>query len=188
MEFSQSNIPSAQDLLSSGELFVPFSEFPVQTIYETPGWFEKKLQEGKPFVIRGLNQIDCWDASTLNNGCLVTSSSSGAIPVRNCQTGRDVRMRLRDLIPTDHSRAGHVRESLYAKDLQCPAEWIRALKAVLPSYLIQLGSFDLFRVLPKEITPEVLMAYVGTKLSLSGFHRCFSGTVALNLMIESEGM
>ncbi|KJK65061.1 hypothetical protein P875_00010687 [Aspergillus parasiticus SU-1] len=187
MEFSQSNIPSAQDLLRSGELFVPFSEFPVQTIYETPGWFEKKLQEGKPFVIRGLNQIDCWDASTLNNGCLVTSSSSGAIPVRNCQTGRDVRMRLRDLIPTDHSRAGHVRESLYAKDLQCPAEWIRALKAVLPSYLIQLGSFDLFRVLPKEITPEVLMAYVGTKLSLSGFHRCFSGTVALNLMIESEG-
>ncbi|KAE8421824.1 hypothetical protein BDV36DRAFT_280400 [Aspergillus pseudocaelatus] len=187
MEFSQSNIPSAQDLLRSGELFVPFSEFPVQTIYETTGWFERKLQEGKPFVIRGLNQLDCWDAPTLNNGCLVTSSSSGAIPVRNCQTGRDVRMRLRDLIPTDHTRAGHVRESLYAKDLQCPAEWIRALKAVLPSCLMQLGSFDLFRVLPKEITPEVLMAYVGTQLSLSGFHRCFSGTVALNLMVESEG-
>ncbi|OGM41035.1 hypothetical protein ABOM_010289 [Aspergillus bombycis] len=183
MEFSQSNIPSAQDLLRSGGLFVPFSEFPVQAIYETPGWFEKKLQEGKPFVIRGLNQTDRWDASTLNNGCLVTSSSSG---VRNCQTGRDVRMRLRDLIPTDHSRAGHVRESLYAKDLQCPVEWIRALKTVLPSCLMQLGSFDLFRVLPKEITPEVLMAYVGTQFSLSGFHRCFSGTVALNLMIESE--
>ncbi|KNG87688.1 hypothetical protein ANOM_003907 [Aspergillus nomiae NRRL 13137] len=183
MEFSQSSIPSVQDLLRSGGLFVPFSEFPVQAIYETPGWFEKKLQEGKPFVIRGLNQTDRWDASTLNNGCLVTSSSSG---VRNCQTGRDVRMRLRDLIPTDHTRAGHARESLYAKDLQCPVEWIRALKAVLPSCLMQLGSFDLFRVLPKEITPEVLMAYVGTQLSLSGFHRCFSGTVALNLMIESE--
>lgn len=140
MEFSQSDIPSAQDLLRSGGLFVPFSEFPVQTIYETTGWFERKLQEGKPFVIRGLNQLDCWDTPTLNNGCLVASSSSGgmylkvagyishtdllttvlgllclAIPVRNCQTGRDVRMRLRDLIPTDHTRAGHVRES-YVKE------------------------------------------------------------------------
>ena len=79
MEFSQSSIPSVQDLLRSGGLFVPFSEFPVQAIYETPGWFEKKLQEGKPFVIRGLNQTDRWDASTLNNGCLVTSSSSGGM-------------------------------------------------------------------------------------------------------------
>ncbi|KAE8373156.1 hypothetical protein BDV26DRAFT_272685 [Aspergillus bertholletiae] len=187
MEFSQSSIPSAQDLLRSGGLFVPFSEFPVQAIYESPVWLEEKLQEGKPFVIRGLNRVDRWDASTLNNGSLVTSSSSGAIPIRNCQTGRDVRMRLRDLVPTDHTRASHIRESLYAKDLQCPAEWVRALKAVLPSCLMQLGSFDLFRVLPKEIAPEVLMAYVGTQLSLSGFHRCFSGTVALNLMIESEG-
>jgi hypothetical protein len=137
-------------------------------------------------------------------------------------------MRLRDLIsPSDHARVGHVRESyvkleswyyipvtcftdnfgrLYAKDLHCPTDWIRALKAVLPSCLMQLGSFDLFRVLPKDMVPEVLMAYVGTQMSMyvysrqkssilthwylnrrSGFHRCFSGTVALNLMIESEG-
>ncbi|KAE8348848.1 hypothetical protein BDV28DRAFT_75490 [Aspergillus coremiiformis] len=187
MEFSQSNIPSAQDLLRSEGPFVPFSEFPVQTIYETPGWFAKKLQEGKPFVIRGLNQIGHWDASALSNECLITSSSR-AIPVRNCQTGRDIRMRLRDLISsTDHVRVGHIRGSLYAKDLQCPVEWAKALKTVLPSYLMQLGSFDLFRMLPKEIAPEVLMAYVGTQMSLSGLHRCFSGTVALNLMIESEG-
>jgi hypothetical protein len=77
MEFSPSNIPSAQDLLRSGGPFVPFSEFPVQTIHETPGWFERKIQEGKPFVIRGLNQIGEWDASALSNECLVASSSSG---------------------------------------------------------------------------------------------------------------
>ncbi|KAF5858510.1 hypothetical protein ETB97_004306 [Aspergillus alliaceus] len=180
MELSQSNIPSAQDLLRSGGPFVPFSEFPVQTIYETPDWIEKKLRDGKPFVIRGLNLNAHWDASFLSNECLIASSSSG---VRNCQTGRDIRMRLRDLIsPTNHTRVGHVRESLYAKDLPCPPEWIRALKAVLPSCLMQLGSIDLFRVLPKDIIPEVLMAYVGTQMSL-----CFSGTVALNLMIESDG-
>ena len=30
------------------------------------------------------------------------------------------------------------------------------------------------------------MAYVGSEGSSSGFHRCFSSTVALNLLIESE--
>lgn len=55
---------------------------------------------------------------------------------------------------------------LYAKDLHCPSEWTAALDAVLPPSLRHLGSLDLFRVLPKEIAPEVLLAYVGTRKSL----------------------
>jgi hypothetical protein len=64
--------------------------------------------------------------------------------------------------------------SLYAKDLQCPEEWVKALKAILPSSLQHLGSLDLFRVLPREIAPEVLMAYAGTQGSL---YVNFSNTV-----------
>jgi hypothetical protein len=32
-----------------------------------------------------------------------------------------------------------------------------------------------------------MMAYVGSEGSSSGFHRCFSSTVALNLLVESDG-
>ncbi|KAE8146561.1 hypothetical protein BDV25DRAFT_162242 [Aspergillus avenaceus] len=186
MQVSKLSTPSAQDLLHFGEPFAPFSEFPVQAIHNDPSWFEAKLREGKPFVIRGLNRTAQWDELILSNECL-TTSSPGVLPVRNCQTGRDVKMRLHDLLSPTDARVGHVRDFLYAKDLHCPTEWIEALQAVLPSCLMQLGSFDLFRVLPKDIMPEVLMAYVGTRMSFSGFHRCFSGTVALNLMVESEG-
>jgi hypothetical protein len=56
--------------------------------------------------------------------------------------------------------------SLYAKDLPCPEEWVKALKAILPPSLQHLGSLDLFRVLPREIAPEVLLAYAGTQGSL----------------------
>lgn len=58
------------------------------------------------------------------------------------------------------------RLSLYAKDLHCPREWARSFESLLPSSLRHLGSLDLFRALPKETTPEVLMAYVGSRKSL----------------------
>ncbi|PYH63151.1 uncharacterized protein BO96DRAFT_429576 [Aspergillus niger CBS 101883] len=170
--------PSAQDLLRTGEPFVPFSEYSVQDIThlsedETTGWVETKLRDGKPFVIRGFSHLKEWDRSILNNERLGSLSSSA---------GRDAKMRLQDLLSqTECARAGNVRElqaSLYAKDLQCPQAWIKALEAFLPSAMRHLGSLDLFRMLPKETAPEVLMA--------SGFHRCFSGTVALNLLVESE--
>lgn len=32
-----------------------------------------------------------------------------------------------------------------------------------------------------------MMAYVGSEGSCSGFHRCFSSTVALNFLIDTEG-
>ncbi|GIK01608.1 hypothetical protein Aspvir_005646 [Aspergillus viridinutans] len=185
--------PSVQDLLRSGKPFVPFSEFSVHGLCdlnhkEANDWLERRLQEEKPFIIHGFDKLDNWDKGILSSKSLVDLSSSGSIPVRNCQTGRDVRMKLADLFQcqTDHTRSSSIRESLYAKDLQCPDEWVKALRAILPSSLQHLGSLDLFRVLPREIAPEVLMAYAGTQGSFSGFHRCFSGTLALNLVIESK--
>ncbi|PYI33032.1 hypothetical protein BP00DRAFT_424409 [Aspergillus indologenus CBS 114.80] len=186
-------ITSAQALLRAGEPFVPFSEYTVRDIeslsddqaYE---WLNRKLHEGKPFVIRGFNTTSKWDNSILNNGTLGALSASRAIPVRNCSTGRDIKLRLQEILyQADHPTPSIGRDFLYAKDLQCPKDWIRALDSVLPPSLRHLGTLDLFRVLPKEIAPEVLMAYVGTQNSFSGFHRCFSGTAALNLLIESQG-
>ncbi|KAH1771381.1 hypothetical protein KXX20_002755 [Aspergillus fumigatus] len=188
MDSSQPYPPSVEDLLRSGKPFVPFPEFSVHDICdlsheEAIDWLECKLQEEKPFIIHGFDKLDKWDKRILSSKSLVDLSSSGSIPVRNCQTGRDVRMKLADLFQfqTDHTQSNNIREFLYAKDLQCPGEWVKALKAILPSSLQHLGSLDLFRVLPREIAPEVLMAYAGTQGSL-----CFSGSVALNLMIESK--
>jgi hypothetical protein len=56
--------------------------------------------------------------------------------------------------------------SFYAKDLRCPKDWEVAFDAILPAALECRGSLDLFRHLPKEVQPEVLMAYTGTKGSL----------------------
>ncbi|KAF4215820.1 hypothetical protein CNMCM8980_004149 [Aspergillus fumigatiaffinis] len=188
MNYAPSEPPFVEDLLRSGKPFVPFSEFSVHDICdlshkEANDWLERRLQEEKPFIIHGFDKLNNWDKRILSSKSLVDLSSSGSIPVRNCQTGRDVRMKLADLFQfqTDHTRSNNIRESLYAKDLQCPEEWVKALKAILPSSLQHLGSLDLFRVLPREIAPEVLMAYAGTQGSL-----CFSGSVALNLVIESK--
>ncbi|KAI9041293.1 uncharacterized protein KD926_007247 [Aspergillus affinis] len=188
MDFSDANVPSFHSLLQSGDPFVPFSEFSIETSRDLlsrdgSNWVQDRLKEGRPFVLRGFNRLESWNASIFNKDSLAVLSSSEAIPIRNCQSGRDVRMRLRDLLSTaGYDRTNIIKELLYAKDLQCPSEWIRALETVLPSSLRHLGSLDLFRVLPKEIVPEVLMAYVGTRKSL-----CFSATVALNLLIGSEG-
>ncbi|PWY84492.1 hypothetical protein BO94DRAFT_547091 [Aspergillus sclerotioniger CBS 115572] len=183
MDLLQQDLPSVQDLLCTGEPFVPFSEYSVRDIIHLPqdeatGWVENKLRQGKPFVIRGFTEMGEWNRSILNNESFGALSSSA---------GRDTKMRLRDLLAqTDYARTNDIREFLYAKDLPCPAEWVKALGAFLPSAMRHLGSLDLFRTLPKEVTPEVLMAYVGTRKSSSGFHRCFSGTVALNLLVESD--
>ena len=45
---------------------------------------------------------------------------------------------------------------------------------------------DLFQWLPPPARSEVMMAYVGSEGSSSGFHRCFSSTVALNLLVASD--
>ncbi|KAL2854826.1 hypothetical protein BJY01DRAFT_231789 [Aspergillus pseudoustus] len=193
MELMQGNITSAQDLLDLGTPFISFSEFSAQTLKAQPNEglsreIETKIIKGRPFTIRGFHQSAEWQKVPLNRESLVTLSPSGVIPVTNCETGRNLKMRLRDLSSqANHARTGSLRESLYAKDLQCPKEWESSFQAIIPSSLLHLGPLDLFRFLPKEIAPEVLMAYVGTKNSFSGFHRCFSATVAVNLMIESEG-
>ncbi|GIJ87792.1 hypothetical protein Asppvi_006705 [Aspergillus pseudoviridinutans] len=126
MNFTQPDPPSVQDLLRSGKPFVPFSEFSVHDLCdlshkEANDWLEHRLQEEKPFIIHGFDKLDNWDKGIFSSKSLVDLSSSGcaypdslpvAIPVRNCQTGRDVRMKLADLFQclTDHTRSSHIRE------------------------------------------------------------------------------
>ncbi|KAL4897146.1 hypothetical protein BDV59DRAFT_198568 [Aspergillus ambiguus] len=107
MDPLDSDTITAADLLKHGKPFVPFSEFSVQDIHhllKDPSyeWIDTKLREGKPFVIRGFNNMEQWDQDVLSHKRLASSSAC-------------------------------------------------------------------------------------TRKSFSGFHRCFSATVALNLMIESEG-
>ncbi|KAL3493627.1 hypothetical protein BJX62DRAFT_223676 [Aspergillus germanicus] len=122
------------------------------------------MRSSYPFVdfsevlVQSLQDLSDEDESLIN------LSASG--------TGRNVKMRLRGFVAqTNHKR-------LYSKDLHFPQEWIMSFETLLPSALRHLGSLDLFRVLPKEVAPEALMAYVGTRKLFSEFPRCFSATVA----------
>ncbi|KAL3464401.1 hypothetical protein BJX64DRAFT_254903 [Aspergillus heterothallicus] len=190
MELLQEGVKSAQDLLDLGVPFTAFSEIPLHTLSEDDlaSEIEERIINGNPFIIRGFSQLTEWQMTPLNRESLASLSPSGAIPVTNCETGRNIKMRLRDLLAqADHARTGSVREALYAKDLHCPRQLVEFHQAVVPRSLRHHGPLDLFRFLPKDVAPEVLMAYVGTRKSFSGFHRCFSATVAVNLLIESVG-
>jgi hypothetical protein len=177
---------------------VPFSE-----------WLTKRLQIGQPFVIQDFDQLETWDAQffeieklielstkksasiRLRHLCLAGRSSSLTlcsldIPIRNCSSGRDLSFTLRKF--ADSARQSYQEfQNLYARDLQCPQEWQEQCRKILPTEVQWGGRLDLFQWLPPCARSEVMMAYVGSEGSSSGFHRCFSSTVALNLLVESDG-
>jgi hypothetical protein len=112
--------------------------------------------------------------------------SSLDIPIRNCSSGRDLSFTLRKF--ADSARQSYQEfQNLYARDLQCPQEWQEQCRKILPTEVQWGGRLDLFQWLPPCARSEVMMAYVGSEGSSSGFHRCFSSTVALNLLVESDG-
>jgi hypothetical protein len=107
------------------------------------------------------------------------------IPIRNCSSGRDLSFTLRKF--ADSARQSYQEfQNLYARDLQCPQEWQEQCRKILPTEVQWGGRLDLFQWLPPCARSEVMMAYVGSEGSSSGFHRCFSSTVALNLLVESD--
>jgi hypothetical protein len=100
------------------------------------------------------------------------------IPIRNCSSGRDLSSTLHKF--ADSARQSYQEfQNLYARDLQCPQEWQEQCRKVLPTEVQWGGRLDLFQWLPSCARSEVMMAYVGSKSSSSGFHRCFSSTIAL---------
>ena len=67
------NPPSASALLES-ESFKPFPEFAWDAALSIEGhprdWFERRLEEGKPFVVRGFQQSPYWAEAALNTNSL----------------------------------------------------------------------------------------------------------------------
>ncbi|KAJ5322383.1 hypothetical protein N7452_010672 [Penicillium brevicompactum] len=187
MEMMSQKKPGATELQALGP---PFSPFPSYSLHDLPvnmlDWVETKLEEGRPFVIRNFDELDAWDRSIFTKKALFDLIS---LESRNCRTGRDVRVSAREFAlnsGSNQKRKGAARDMLYAKDLQCPQPWVHTLNRIIPAALQYQGPLDLFRALSDTEAPEVLMAYVGSRNSFSGFHRCFSGTVAMNLMLESD--
>merc|ERR1712000_609929 len=133
------------------------------------------LRHGKPFVeFPGFSIERLIELTTKKN-----------IPIRNCSTGRDLSFTLKKF--ADSARQSYPEfQNLYARDLGCPQEWLEQCRKILPTEVQWGGRLDLFQWLPQCARSEVMMAYVGSEGSSSGFHRCFSSTVALNLLVESD--
>lgn len=201
---------TAEKLLHFGKPFIPFSRFSILDIQrerDSDGnpipfseWLTKHLQIGKPFVISDFDKLDTWprsqpfgDSSTRNGALpsftierLIELSTKKNIPIRNCSTGRDLSFTLSKF--AESARQSYPEfQSLYARDLQCPQEWLEQCRELLPTEVQWGGRLDLFQWLPQCARSEVMMAYVGSEGSCSGFHRCFSSTIALNFLIDTEG-
>lgn len=199
---------SAEKLLQLGKPFVEFPRYSILdiqrernsdgTIVPFSEWLTRSLQLGKPFVIQDFDKLNTWprqsaDSSdpqdTVSNFTierLIELSTKKNIPIRNCSTGRDLQFTLSKFV--ESARQSYPEfQNLYARDLPCPQEWWEQCRELLPVELQWGGRLDLFQWLPACARSEVMMAYVGSEGSCSGFHRCFSSTVALNFLIDTEG-
>ncbi|EXJ95849.1 hypothetical protein A1O1_00974 [Capronia coronata CBS 617.96] len=194
---------SAQQLLRLGKPFVEFPRFSIVTLQEEKDrdgqplpfseWLTKRLQLGQPFVIADFDKLDTWPTTDPHDGSqpgfgierLIELSTKKNIPVRNCSTGRDLTFTLRKFADSARQSLPEF-QNLYARDLQCPQEWLEQCRKLLPAEVQWGGRLDLLQWLPQCARSEVMMAYVGSEGSSSGFHRCFSSTVALNLLVDSD--
>lgn len=195
---------SAELLLRLGKPFVQFPRYSIlniETERDHEGnaiafsqWLQTRLQSGKPFVIADFDKLKSWPKGNPRDGeepgfgieRLIELSTKKNIPIRNCSTGRDLSFTLRKFADSARQSLQEF-QNLYARDLPCPPEWLSQCEEVLPTELQWSGRLDLFQWLPPCARSEVMMAYVGSEGSSSGFHRCFSSTVALNLLVESDG-
>ncbi|ETN38382.1 uncharacterized protein HMPREF1541_06417 [Cyphellophora europaea CBS 101466] len=194
---------SAEHLLRLGKPFVQFPRYSIvdlQTEQDHEGnpipfsqWLQTRLQSGKPFVLADFDKLGSWPKGNPRDGSepgfgierLIELSTKKNIPIRNCSTGRDLSFTLRKFADSAQQSLQEF-QNLYARDLPCPPEWLQQCEEVLPTELQWSGKLDLFQWLPPCARSEVMMAYVGSEGSSSGFHRCFSSTVALNLLVESD--
>ncbi|PGG99312.1 hypothetical protein GX51_06347 [Blastomyces parvus] len=207
--------PRAADLVAAGTPFLEFPCYSILDLQRTTGtggrggrtgnqdktgqvssewgepsdgfskWFTRRLHIGQPFVIGDFEKLPQWDRRLLSIESLIELSTKKNIPIRNCSTARDLNFTLKKF--ADAARRSYREfKNLYARDLQCPEAWLEKCKTFLPSEVQWGGNVDLFQWLPSCARSEVVMAYVGSEGSSSGFHRCFSSTVALNLLVEAS--
>ncbi|EEP77437.1 predicted protein [Uncinocarpus reesii 1704] len=158
-------------------------------------WLSKRLQIGHPFVIQDFEKLPQWDKRIFSIEGLIEHSTKKNIPIRNCSTSRDLNFTLRKFADAAQQSYREFK-NLYARDLPCPEAWLELCRKLLPPEVQWAGRLDLFQWLPPCARSEVMMAYVGSEGSSfvalcflntrSGFHRCFSSTVALNLLIEGS--
>ncbi|KAK2880003.1 hypothetical protein FQN49_000667 [Arthroderma sp. PD_2] len=149
-------------------------------------WLSTRLQIGQPFVIQDFDKLPEWDKKLFSLEGLIEHSTKKNIPIRNCSTNRDLSFTLKKF--ADASRHSYREfKNLYARDLHCPDSWQEQCRRLLPPEIQWGGRLDLFQWLPSCARSEVMMAYVGSEGSSSGFHRCFSSTVALNLLVDYGG-
>ncbi|RMZ87507.1 hypothetical protein DV736_g5266, partial [Chaetothyriales sp. CBS 134916] len=194
---------SAEQLLELGQPFVEFPRFSfieLQKERDLEGspvpfsqWLQRRLRAGQPFALSDFEKLDEWQPENSSIGdklsfgieSLIELSTKKNIPIRNCTTGRDLSFTLRKF--ADNARQSFPEfQYLYARDLPCPKEWLERCQKLLPTELQWSGRLDLFQWLPPCARSEVMMAYVGSQGSSSGFHRCFSSTVALNFLVEAD--
>lgn len=73
-------------------------------------------------------------------------------------------------------------DKAYAKDIDCPAEYVELMQKILPHYILPQGSNDLFSLLPTRFQATNLMCYLGQDGTGTPIHRDLCGTMGHNIM------
>ncbi|KAK2741250.1 hypothetical protein FQN57_005712 [Myotisia sp. PD_48] len=203
---SVSDSVTLAQLLDSGKPFVEFPRYSILSLkqlnsnvpastnldggigHQAPEnfsqWLTTRLQIGQPFVIQDFDRLPEWDKRIFSLEGLIDHSTKKNIPIRNCTTNRDLNFTLKKFADAAAQQSTYKEfKNLYARDLQCPEAWLNQCRSILPPEVQWGGRLDLFQWLPSCARSEVMMAYVGSEGSSSGFHRCFSSTVACNLLV-----
>lgn len=75
---------------------------------------------------------------------------------------------------------------VYAKDIDCPEQYVHSMEQILPKYLLPHGSNDLFSLLPDRFKATNLMCYLGQDDTGTPIHRDLCGTMGHNIMTMSS--
>ncbi|RJE21930.1 Zinc finger, ZZ type [Aspergillus sclerotialis] len=160
---SKKEPPRISDLLGQ-KPFEPFPDFNVSELPSDPDdWIEKKFQDGKPFILRGFNNLLAWteNSELLKTETLAGLVRSNKIKIDHCVPNGPLRE-----LPSFKKYLSEYMNTTEDPDVDCPETWQRAIRTIVPKNLQRLGPRDLARYLPERHQSHVTVVNVGNYGSL----------------------
>ncbi|KAJ9081544.1 hypothetical protein DSO57_1013468 [Entomophthora muscae] len=141
--------------------------------------------EGKPLLFRNFHQLPLFDKDIFSLAWLKANKGAVKVAIRDLKDKLDTQMPFDNFLEANHGKS-HAEIRYYGKDIDCPPEWDRLAKKMLPPYLHYLGPNDLNNLLPEELRVENLMIYVGHEGTHTASHFDICGSVGHNLMVYAD--
>ncbi|TPX58028.1 hypothetical protein PhCBS80983_g03426 [Powellomyces hirtus] len=122
---------------------------------------------------------------------LLKNAKDMPVQLRNVLNGEDIDGTVESFVsyleekktPSERREEGRV---LYGKDITCPPAWAERTMDRVPEFFKYKGQNDLIPLLPPQLQPENLMAYIGDEGTLTPGHTDLCGSVGQNIMVHAD--